>query len=208
MDCSLPDGRNVGSRGARDRGSSYAARLRGHDDRAVLFPALNHDAGSILSHSSYAQNWCVSGLEKRNARTGLIGAPVKDVGTTAPGDLLVALIAHFWHRFSIVDASREHLHALFFDAARRCLASRAIASGSCAVLSMRTRDLFAAAFDCGAEAMVIAHNHPSGDCRPSALDIAATRQLAELGEALDIRLIDHIILAECSAYSMRSGGFF
>ena len=54
--------------------------------------------------------------------------------------------------------------------------------------------------------MIIAHNHPSGIAEPSANDCAFTRTLCRLGGALEIQLIDHIILAGPSQFSFREAG--
>ena len=61
--------------------------------------------------------------------------------------------------------------------------------------------------------MICAHNHPSGDPAPSAADIKITRQLREAGQAVDITLLDHVILGNASAdptgrgyYSFRESG--
>jgi DNA repair protein RadC len=68
------------------------------------------------------------------------------------------------------------------------------------------RDVFAEALRLGASGMILAHNHPSGECRPSDNDIAATRRLAEVALALDVALIDHLIFTHEAVYSMRAGG--
>ena len=57
-----------------------------------------------------------------------------------------------------------------------------------------------------ARGIILAHNHPSGECRPSGCDIAATHQLAAVASALDIELIDHLIFTHEAVYSMRAGG--
>ena len=64
------------------------------------------------------------------------------------------------------------------------------------------REIFAAALKCDAFGLVIAHNHPSGDPRPSRADIEATRRLAETAAALGICLHDHLIFAggECCSF--------
>ena len=64
------------------------------------------------------------------------------------------------------------------------------------------RAIFAAGLRHGAEGLVIAHNHPSGDPEPSRADIEATRRLADVAAALGIRLHDHLIFAggECRSF--------
>ena len=59
----------------------------------------------------------------------------------------------------------------------------------------------------GATALILAHNHPSGDPKPSREDIRLTRLVATAGEALDIRLHDHLIVARSGWISLRAGGY-
>ncbi|MGN6495755.1 MAG: JAB domain-containing protein, partial [Tsuneonella sp.] len=54
---------------------------------------------------------------------------------------------------------------------------------------------------------LLAHNHPSGDCRPSEEDVAATRHLAAVGAALELELVDHVIVTRHRALSLRAGGY-
>jgi DNA repair protein RadC len=100
----------------------------------------------------------------------------------------------------------ERFHAIFVDSRRTYLGEAAMGQGGAASLSVRMRELFARALGVSANGLIIAHNHPSGDCRPSPGDIAATRRLREIAAALDIELIDHFIITESAFYSMRAGG--
>jgi DNA repair protein RadC len=100
----------------------------------------------------------------------------------------------------------ERCHVVFVDAARRQLGDASVGLGSFNALSLRMRELFAEALRLDARGLILAHNHPSGDCRPSSCDIAATNRLAEVARALDIALIDHLIFTKESVYSMRAGG--
>jgi DNA repair protein RadC len=59
-----------------------------------------------------------------------------------------------------------------------------------------------------ASAIVIAHNHPSGDSNPSEADIKVTRDLIRAGQLLKIEVLDHIILGEGKYSSLRALGFF
>jgi len=84
----------------------------------------------------------------------------------------------------------ERCHALFLDQRRRFLGEAGFGFGTLGTLSLRMRELFGEALRLGAQAMIIAHNHPSGHCQPSGCDIAATRRIAEVARALDIELLD------------------
>ena len=70
------------------------------------------------------------------------------------------------------------------------------------------REVFRAAVESGACAIVLAHNHPSGDCTPSAEDLRITRQLVEAGKILDIEVLDHVIIGrgERPFLSLRESG--
>lgn len=100
----------------------------------------------------------------------------------------------------------ERFHAIFLDSRRAYLADVSLGIGTSATLTLRMRDLFTRALETGASGLIIAHNHPSGICRPSQGDIDATQRLSEVARALDIELIDHLIFTQTAIYSMRAGG--
>ncbi|MEL7444622.1 MAG: JAB domain-containing protein [Pseudomonadota bacterium] len=100
----------------------------------------------------------------------------------------------------------ESLHAIFLDGNRRYLADAGVGQGDVSSLSLRMRELYGKALAVGATGIILAHNHPSGICHPSRADIEETRRLAAIGKALDIELLDHLIITQDSAYSMRAGG--
>jgi len=66
------------------------------------------------------------------------------------------------------------------------------------------RDVFAPAIKKGAAAIIVAHNHPSGDCTPSKADRLVTKQLAACGKLLGIDLLDHLIIGDGCCTSMRN----
>ena len=59
--------------------------------------------------------------------------------------------------------------------------------------------IFREALKAGAEEIIVAHNHPSGDLTPSKADIAATKELKDLGKRLNVDLLDHIIIGDCKS---------
>ncbi len=89
----------------------------------------------------------------------------------------------------------EELHALYLDRRSQVRALRRLTSGSDAATVVDVRQVLGPALMLGASGIIVAHNHPSGDPRPSPQDIAVTRRLAEGAAALDLRLHDHIIVA-------------
>lgn len=119
---------------------------------------------------------------------------------------LGALIGFLRNTVLAPPAIRERGHAVFVDDRRFPLGDAEFGVGSGSELSLRMRDIFEDALRLRARGIVLAHNHPSGDCRPSGFDIAATRRLCEVACALDIVLIDHLIFTHQAVYSMRAGG--
>jgi len=107
---------------------------------------------------------------------------------------------HFRH------VAGERIAVLHLGVERRVLGcdESPVAPGDSAPLPIR--DILAAALKRDAYGLVIAHNHPSGDPRPSAADIAATRRLARAAATLGIRLHDHLIFAGADCRSFRELG--
>jgi DNA repair protein RadC len=101
---------------------------------------------------------------------------------------------------------RERGHVLFTDSARRYLGDTALGAGGPASLVLAPREILRAGFALGARGMILAHNHPSGECRPSRADCEATDRLRWLGEMVDLALLDHLIITPFAVYSMRAGG--
>jgi len=88
----------------------------------------------------------------------------------------------------------EHLRILFLDGSRHLIADECLQSGSLAHLALYPRVIFRRALELNAAAILLVHNHPSGNPHPSDEDIEATRRLADIGHALDIRLSGHIVV--------------
>ena len=101
---------------------------------------------------------------------------------------------------------RERFHAVFLDEVHAILGDAPLGEGGRGTLSFRMREVFALALGLGASGLIVAHNHPSGQCRPSRCDIDATRRLKGVANALDIELVDHLIITRSAVYSMRAGG--
>lgn len=109
-----------------------------------------------------------------------------------------AMIAYLRSVVLSPGAFHERCHVVFVDAS--------IGLGGLNVLSLRMREIFGEALRLDAHGLILAHNHPSGHCRPSSCDSTATRRLAEVARPLDIVPIDHLIFTDEAVYSMRAGG--
>jgi DNA repair protein RadC len=124
----------------------------------------------------------------------------------APEQRTAAMIAYLRDTVLAPPAVKERGHAIFVDHARAWLGDAPCGVGSMSTLVLSMRALLGEALRHDATGIILAHSHPSGHCRPSGCDIAATRRLAEVAGALDIALVDHLIFTRTAVYSMRAGG--
>ena len=88
----------------------------------------------------------------------------------------------------------EHFFAILLDTRRRLIRKVHLTNGTLDAAIVHPRDVFRHAVAANASAMVLAHNHPSGDPTPSKADITVTRDLVRAGQLLKIEVLDHIIL--------------
>jgi DNA repair protein RadC len=95
---------------------------------------------------------------------------------------------------------QEVLGALYLDTRNRLLAERELYRGTLNRAAVEPRLILKEGLLRGAAAMIVFHTHPSGDPTPSAEDLAFTRRLAEAGEIVGIRLVDHLILGSGASW--------
>jgi DNA repair protein RadC len=98
---------------------------------------------------------------------------------------------------------REHFFAVLLDAKGSVMRVANVHIGTLTMSLVGAREVFREAIRDGASSVILGHNHPSGDPTPSPEDIEVTQRLVELGEMLDIRVEDHVILGEEEFKSMR-----
>jgi DNA repair protein RadC len=104
---------------------------------------------------------------------------------------------------------KEWLYALALDTRGRLLGSVApVLGGSVNAVTARPAEIFREAMVLSAVSVVIAHNHPSGDPRPSPQDIAVTKVLIAAGQLLDLNVLDHVILGQNTFVSLQAEGMF
>ena len=115
----------------------------------------------------------------------------------ALGDYLHATMAH---------RRTEEVRILFLNAKNMLLANEALWQGSVDEASVHVREVIARAIALGATALIIVHNHPSGDPTPSSQDIRLTRDLVEAGRHMKITIHDHVIVGAEGRTSMRAMG--
>ena len=98
---------------------------------------------------------------------------------------------------------RELFLALLLDGKHRLLRQVLVSEGTLNSSLVHPRDVFGPALREGAGALIVAHNHPSGDPEPSCEDLALTERLHEAGVLLGIPLLDHVVIADEAWVSLR-----
>ncbi|MEZ4215703.1 MAG: DNA repair protein RadC [Myxococcota bacterium] len=104
------------------------------------------------------------------------------------------------------DAARERFLVLLLDGRHRVLGDATVSVGTLTASLVHPREVFRPALARAAAAVVLVHNHPSGDPTPSAEDRRVTSRLAEAGELLGVRVVDHVVVAERGYFSFQQAG--
>lgn len=100
----------------------------------------------------------------------------------------------------------EEFWILLLDNSHKVLEKKNISIGGITGTLVDTRLVFKKAIEAGAVAMVLSHNHPSGNLKPSHQDKALTMKLVEAGKLLDIKVLDHLIITQQGFYSFADEG--
>lgn len=95
---------------------------------------------------------------------------------------------------------REHFIVLLLDTKHHVNAIHTVAIGTLNETLVHPREVFKAALLANAAAMIVAHNHPSGDVSPSQEDLALTQRLRQAGDLLGVPVLDHLIIGEAGVY--------
>lgn len=111
-------------------------------------------------------------------------------------------------REAIGHRTDERFAAIFLDQARKVLGPlHVFEGGSRTRTTLYPRILFKEALERDATGIILAHNHPGGTCFPSPQDRELTRRVRELGEALEVRLVDHFIVTTTEFVSFNDKGW-
>lgn len=89
---------------------------------------------------------------------------------------------------------KEHLRGLYLDTHHKVIHDEVLSIGTINASMIHPREVFKPGLEYGAAAIILVHNHPSGNSTPSASDIAITEQIIAAGKILGIRVLDHVIV--------------
>ncbi len=130
----------------------------------------------------------------------LASAPEERPRVTSPADAANLLMSE------MMLLEQEHLRTVLLDTRNHVLRVETVYQGSLNTSVVRIGELFRHAIKENAAAMIVAHNHPSGDPSPSPEDVHVTRQIRQAGALLDIELLDHIIIGHQRYVSLKERG--
>lgn len=135
-------------------------------------------------------------LGRRSASESLVrGAPFR-----ASADV-------FRHYHPVLrDLRVEQFRMVLLDGKHRILREELVSQGTLTSSPVHPREVFGPAIRHGAAAVVLVHNHPSGDPSPSADDLEITRRLASVGDLVGIRVVDHVIVGDGAYTSLADRG--
>lgn len=161
--------------------------LKEYGERAILYetdPSKLAEALMIPQNKAYQ---LVAGLE--------IGRRYFDKRGERPVYVRTSRQAYEYLR-DMGTLSKEQLRGLYLNSRYQLVHEETISVGSLTANIVHPREVFQPALERGAVAVIIAHNHPSGDSEPTSADLEVTRQLCAGGTILGIELLDHLIITK------------
>ena len=181
-------------RDTKDQAKALIARFGG------VGPLLAADADALrregLSDGVVGALKIAEATALRLLETRMEGRPILS-SWDALGDYLQAAMAH---------SPVEEVRVLFLNAKNMLLANEAMWRGSVDEASVHVREVISRAIQLGATAIIIVHNHPSGDPSPSQQDIRLTKDLVEAGRHMKITVHDHVIVGSQGRSSLKALG--
>lgn len=189
------------ARGARDGAAALSARLiTRFPSQAELaqvgLPELVHECGLSLRQAAAV-------VAARELGRRLYGAPAaRRPVVRTPADVAALVGSDMRH------LDREHFRVVLLTTRHIVLAVEQVAVGGLDSAVIHPREVFKPAIRWSAAAVVLVHNHPSGDPEPSVDDVRITTRLAEAGQILGVEVLDHVVVGDGQYVSLRERGFF
>lgn len=177
-----------------------------------LFQSLDRDAGRLLRPGDLFQRPTreVEGFGKASAlrlraavelgRRALEAPPPDRARMRGPEDVVRLLAPR------LRGLAHEEFHVVLLNTRHRVLGVCPVSRGILDASLVHPREVFGPALEARAAAVILVHNHPSGDPEPSPEDHRVTRQMAEAGEVLGIRVLDHVVIGDPGWRAIPVGG--
>lgn len=122
---------------------------------------------------------------------------------TSP-DKAFEILLHSWNKDTI--ELQEEFKVLLLNRANVVLGVYPLSKGGVAGTIVDVKLIFAVALKCNASGMILCHNHPSGNLKPSKQDIEITKKIKQCSELFEISLMDHLIISNYGYYSFSQEG--
>ena len=168
---------------------------------------LDHGGWRGLQQAAFADLCKIHGMgEAKTAhikasleigRRLLLAAPEERLQITAPADVANLLQLEMSH------LDKEHLRTVILNTKNHVLKIHTLTIGSINSAGVRIGEVFCEPIKLNAAAIIVVHNHPSGDPTPSPDDILITKQIIQAGQLLDIDVLDHLVIGQGRWISMR-----
>jgi DNA repair protein RadC len=165
-----------------------AGLLTADAERLAAFPGMGETSAAALKAAHAAS-------------LRLLQAQVKEQPVLANWQALLDYL-----RADMAHSLIERVRVLHLNARNMLIRDELVSEGSIDEAAVHVREVIRRAIDLGSAAIILVHNHPSGDHSPSRADIDLTRQVAEAGKRLGITLHDHIVLGANGHSSLRAMG--
>jgi DNA repair protein RadC len=165
---------------------------------AALFSA---DAESLKRQPGIGATSAAAIKIVQAAALRLLSEPVRQQPILASWQALLDYL-----RADMAHLTIERVRVLYLNAKNMLIRDEVASEGSIDQAAIYTREVIKRAIDLGATAVILVHNHPSGDSAPSRQDIAMTHEIADVGKRLGIHVHDHVIIGRDGFSSMRSAG--
>ena len=122
------------------------------------------------------------------------------------GDTAYSLLMSLWNMDTI--ELQEEFKVVLLNRANDVLGVYSLSKGGITGTVVDQRLIFAVALKCNATGIILCHNHPSGNLKPSDADVTMTSKIKKCGELFDISLLDHLIISRAGYYSFTQEGNF
>lgn len=111
-----------------------------------------------------------------------------------------AVVCDLMQTIGLNEQAGEEFHSVYLNTKNEIVGLEMISNGTLNASLVHPREVFKGALLANANALILAHNHPSGDVQPSSADKRATEILVKAGNILDVKVLDHVIIGSKGGY--------
>ena len=130
----------------------------------------------------------------------------KSLEVNVPKTITCSKDAYHYFIDVLTDLTHEEFWILLLNQGNKIIGKNKISEGGISVTTADPRKIFKAAIEKLASGIILCHNHPSGNIKPSDADIKLTRKLCDAARLIDLQITDHIIFCETTNFSFRDEG--